>query len=106
MLINQINEYISSYQKFLSPLTLEELGALTHISISIFILLCLISLISVFYSDILIKYFKLEEKYTWIAKAIKIRRQFQQYYFLLNTILIVVALFAIIYINLIVLLHW
>lgn len=33
MLTNQINDFITSHQKFLSTLTLEELGALTYISI-------------------------------------------------------------------------
>lgn len=86
-----------------SSLNTHQLGAIGHIAASIFVLLCLFSLVSVFYGERLINYFNLENKYPKLAKYIQIRRKFQHYYFLLNVILIIIVLFYVIYINLTVL---
>jgi type I site-specific restriction endonuclease len=89
-------------QVYLSSLPIEKVGALGHILISLAILLSVLSLISVFYGDSLIKYYNLETKFPKLAKFIQLRRKFQQYYFTLNISLIVTALLLIIYVNLIV----
>lgn len=71
-----------SLQQLYSILNFEETLALTHLSGAITILLCLISLVTVFYSEKLIVYFKIEEKYPKIGKFIQLRRKFQNYYFI------------------------
>lgn len=51
----------------------------------------LISIVFVFYGDILIEKFQLEEKYPRLATIIKLRRKFQRYYLLLSILFILVA---------------
>jgi hypothetical protein len=105
LFVDQITKFISTYQDYLSTLTLMQTGALVHIILSIFILFCLFTIIGIFYGDILIKYFILEEKYPKLAKFIQIRRKFQQYYLLLNILLIFIALLSIIYVNILVFIY-
>jgi len=102
MFIDRINYFIIAYKKFLSTLTLIELGALCHIILSILILFCLYSLIAVFYGDSLIRYLRLEDRFPKLARFIQIRRKFQQYYFFLNICLIIITILYVIYVNLIV----
>jgi len=47
------------------------------------IISCLISIIFVFYGDILLKKFKIEEKFPNLAKIINLRLKFQRYYLIL-----------------------
>lgn len=94
-----IDSYISSYRDFLSTLTIEQTGALANIFCGIVIFFCLITLNSIFFSDILLTYFKLEEKYPKIARFIKIRRQFQKFYFIVNSLIILITILAVIFIN-------
>lgn len=77
----------------------DHLIAVGHISASVFVLLCLFSIVSVHYGDLLIKYFKLEDKFPRLAKYIRLRRLFQEYYFIFNVLLIVLILLYIIYMN-------
>jgi len=103
--INDIHNYLNLYKEYLTTLNIDQLYALSHISISIFILFCLWSIISLFYGNYLIKYFNLETKFPKLAKFIKIRQQFQLYNFIFNVILIMIALLLIIYINIFTLIY-
>ena len=94
-----IASHINSYKDFLSTLTLEQTGALANILCAMVILFCLITLISIFFSDILLTYFKIAEKYPKIGRIIKLRHQFQKFYFIWNSLLIFIAIFTIIFIN-------
>ncbi len=91
-LINDLNNIIHS-------LTIEQNLALISISASIFILVTMFSIISVFYGDYLINILNLERKYTKLAKIIQIRRKFRQYYLLLNILGIIIMTLIIITIN-------
>lgn len=101
--IDQITEFISLYQDWFNTLTLEQKGAMVHISSSVLILFLLSSIFTVFYSDLIIKYFNLSDKYPRLKKYIELRRTFQQYYFLFNFIAICIILLLLILINLYVL---
>jgi|SRR5882672_3044889 len=105
MFIDQINYFIIAYKNFLDTLTLMQKGAIAHISMSFFILFCLFSLIGIFYGDSLIRHLRLEDRFPKLARFIQIRRKFQQYYFFLNTLFIILALFTIIYINILVFIY-
>ena len=59
------------YQIFLSSLTFEQTVAIVNISGCIQIIISILSLMIVFYGNILIEHFKLEEKYPKIANFIK-----------------------------------
>src|SRR5207249_10432877 len=96
---------IENFQNYLSSLPLEKVGALGHILISLAILSSLVSVVFIFYGDSFILYYKIETKFPKLAKFIQLRRKFQHYYIVVNISMIVLALFLIIYVNLIVLLN-
>lgn len=100
---NYIFDIINQYSDFLNTLTVIQKGALGHLLAAIFLLFCFTTIITIFYGETLIKYFEIEKRFPKIARFIEIRRKFQQYYFLLNTCLILSTLFLIIYVNSVVL---
>jgi hypothetical protein len=100
---NYIFDIINLYSDFLNTLTVVQKGALGHLLAAIFLLFCFTTIITIFYGETLIKYFEIEKRFPKIARFIEIRRKFQQYYFLLNTCLILSTLFFIIYVNSVVL---
>lgn len=63
------------------------------------ILLSLISILSVFYSNFFIEYFKLEQRFPRLAKIIALRRKFQQYYLLFNISIIAGIILVEIYVS-------
>ena len=99
---NNKSQYLESLQSFFDGLNFEQNLAVVHISGSIFILISLFNIISIFYGDKLIIFFNLEKRFLKIAKFIQIRRKFQQYYLLINICLITIVLIIIIYINILV----
>jgi len=105
LFVDYVTKFISSYQDYLSTLTLMQTGALVHIIVSIFIFFCLFTIIGIFYGDTLIRYLNLEAKYPKLAKFIQLRRKFQQYYFFLNMLFIFIALSSIIYVNVLVFIY-
>jgi hypothetical protein len=101
--INTFKKLLEDWNNFISSLSIEQLGALAHFLATFLVLWCVFSIAIIVYSDILIKYFKLEEKYPKIAKFIKIRRMFQQFYLFFNFSLIIIISLAVIYVDCIVL---
>ena len=96
---DSISSFFENLSNFISHLTFEQLLAVAHISSSIFIFILLFNIISVIYSDFLLNYLKIEEKYPKLGRIIKIRRMYQQYYLILNILLIIITLMATIFIN-------
>ena len=90
---------IQNIQEFLSSLSLIQNLAIFNISIGTLILNALITIITIFYSDFLIDYFRLESKYPRIAKFIRLRKMFQDFNILVNIIVIVIVLMFIFYVN-------
>ena len=82
-----------------SPLNFEQHWARSHIFACILMLILIISIISIIYSDFLLNYFKIEEKFPRLGRIIKYRRLFQQYYLIINLLLIILTLLATIFIN-------
>jgi hypothetical protein len=95
------SQYLDSLQSIIDGFNYEQNLAMSNILGSMFIIFTLISIISIFYGDKLIIYFDLENRFPKIAKFIQIRRQFQQYYLLMNIGLIIIVLLLIIYVNII-----
>jgi hypothetical protein len=62
-------------------------------------LMCLFSIISIYYGDIVIKYLKLETKYPKLAKIINLRIKVLNFYMFNNFLLIVILLIILILIN-------
>ena len=94
-----IQNILENIKLLLSQLNFEQLLAISHIFSSIFILLCLVSIITIIYSDYLLNYLKIEEKYPRLGKIIRFRRAYQQYYLILNLLLIIITLLATMYID-------
>ena len=95
------SQYLDSLQNFFDSLNYQQNLAIVHISGSLFILITLINIISIFYGEKLIIFFDLENKFPKIAKFIQLRRKFQHYYLLINIALIFIVLIIIIFINII-----
>src|ERR1700723_962776 len=100
---NYIFDIINQYNDFLNTFNVVQKGSLGHLLAAIFILYCFTSILTIFYGETLIKYLEIEKRFPKIARFIEIRRKLQQYYFLLNTCLILSTLFLIIYVNSVVL---
>lgn len=93
-------EYMNSWNNFLSSLDVYQLGIVTHILCVIFILFCLSNIIIIIYSDFLITYLKIEDKFPKIGGFIRLRKKFQQYYLFLNFMLILFTLFGVLFVDL------
>ena len=87
---------------YLDSLTLLEESALIHLLIFTILLSCIITIISVFFGNELIKYFNLEEKYPRLGIFLRLRTKFQWYYLIFNILLMVYLCFLGIFINLLV----
>ena len=98
-LFDKITKFYIEYNNFIDGLTIHQLGSLFNLLAAIFISLCIISVIIIIYSDKLLKYFQIEEKYPRLAKLIILRRKLQNIYLLINLLLIIITLAIVIYIN-------
>lgn len=99
-LFNTILDFFNQFNTGLNELTLSQIGALSHLLASIFILLCLFSIIVIIYSDFLLNYLNIESKFPVLGKYIKIRKKFQRFYLFVNFLLIIITLLALIFVNL------
>lgn len=97
--IDTYKEILNEWYAYMSTLTLEQLGALAHLFSAFSILFSLISIITIVYSNMLLEFFKIEEKFPKLARYIRIRQKFQQYYLFLNFLIIILILLALIFIN-------
>lgn len=101
-LLDDIGNYYTLYQEFLSTLTIHQHEGLIHL-IFIFVLFILIfNLATIFYGESLIKYFELTKKFPKLAHLIQLRSKFQQYYFAINLILIIIILLVLTFVNIII----
>jgi hypothetical protein len=99
-LVEELQQLANSYWDWVHNLSIMQQFAISHILAAITILFSLSSLVTIFYSDFLIKHFNLESKFPRLAKYLSLRRTFQQYYFFLNTAIIIFFLGLVIVFNL------
>jgi hypothetical protein len=101
---SNITKFINDldFHNMFSGLNTLEIGAIVHISGSLFILFSLVSIISIIFGDELLLYFNLENKYPKLARFIQIRRKLRYYYLIWNFLLIILVLLTIIYVNLLI----
>lgn len=90
-LVNNIWESVENFNQWLSTITYEQNIAFINLSGTFVIFVTLFSIIAIFYGDRLINYLKLEERYPKIAKYIILRRKFQQFYLLINILIIFIV---------------
>ena len=98
-ILEQLNQYIIWYKKYLSTLNLEQVYALLHILLAGLIFILIYNLAIIYYSDLIINYLKIENKYPKFAKFVELRRKFQRYYFTFNLLLIIIVLITILWVN-------
>lgn len=98
--MNSLFDLFFNINANIQAMTLQQNLAFMHISGAIFLLFALFSLFTIFYGDYFLTKWNIEGKYPKLAIFIKIRRKFQNYYFLLNFLLSIFVLLTIIFINL------
>lgn len=96
---NVLYNLIKEYKEFLSTLSVYQLCMIINLSLSIFILTCLISILFAFYGNFFINKLSLETKYPKLSGIIRLRMKFQHYYIITNSLLIIIALFVMGYVN-------
>ena len=101
---NFLNMDIFNYiNQILDSLTIHQVLAIVNISAFTVILVNITSLLGVFFSEYLIQYFNLEDKYPKLGKLIKMRRTYYKYYYLLNTFIIFIMVILSLYCNILML---
>lgn len=96
---NPIWDWIHDFNIYLSTLSIYELCFLINILMSTFILSCLISILLSFYGSILIEKFNLESKFPRLSGLIKLRVKLLHSSVLINSLLIVIAVVFLLYLN-------
>jgi hypothetical protein len=76
-IVEQYNNFVQFFNDFLSTLTFEQHIPLINMLRLIIIFFSFISILTVIFTDYLIKYFNIESKYPKIAKFVQLRRKFQ-----------------------------
>ncbi len=102
---NEKNKFLSDFtglNDYLNSLSLLEVSALFHILGSLLILITAFNILSVFFSNEIIKFFNLESKYPKLAKFFQLRRLFQKYYLLWNISILFITCIATICIDMLV----
>ena len=104
------NHYLPELQNLFSFMVEGKLSvlqnlAMVHIIGALVILLSLYSLISVFFGNKIIDYFKLESRFPKLVKFIKLRQKFQVYYLAIDFAIITFILISEILLNLYLLLY-
>lgn len=102
---NFISKLITEFKDYLSTLSIEQLCILIDFLLITLVFSCLITILFAFYGNFLIDKFSLEEKYPKLSVIIKLRRKFQHYYIITNSLIIIFALLFMGYVNLFTLLN-
>ena len=100
-----LQDILNNYNQFFDSLTTFQKGALAHTLLCIFILGCLFDILVAYYSNQLIEYYNLENKYPKLAKYLQLRRKFQSYYIKFNILLIIIVVLFTLYVNVSILLY-
>lgn len=91
--------YLDNFRENISHLSNEQLFSLIHVLFFTALIIATFNLAAVFYGDSLIILLDIENRFPKLAKIIKLRRKFQQYYFGLNLIIIFSVLIVLLYFN-------
>jgi len=89
----------------LSQLSIEQLSALTNLTIAIVILICIFNIISVLFPNYLVTMFQLENKLQKLRYIFKLRRKFNRIYLIFCILMIISLTLVLIYINILILFY-
>ena len=101
-ILDNIFDQIENINNFIINLSLEQNLALVNFLGTFIIVITVINILFIFYSNKIIDYFKLETRYPKLAFYINLRRKFQEYYLLWNTFIIIIISILMSLINLLV----
>lgn len=93
------SDVFNNLLQFFQSLTVEQNLAVMNISASIFILLNMCSLLTVFFSEYLIKTYNIETRFPRIGRYIQLRRKFYKYYYTINSIVIIIISITTIFVS-------
>jgi uncharacterized membrane protein len=101
---NDVNKFLGNFNvedlyKYLDSLSVFKEHALLHIFILIALVLIVLNIVAVFFSNELLKYFDIEQKYPSLATFFKLRAKYQRYYLMWNCLLLIILCFLGIGIN-------
>lgn len=96
---SSITKIISDYKAYVATLNVYELCILMNLLVSTFIFVCLIDILFAFYGNYLIEKLSLEKKWPRLSGIIRLRIKLQHYSIIMNSLLIVLALIFIVYVN-------
>lgn len=85
---DDLSVYIDNFNEWMHSLNYEQNIALINLFGIFVIMTTLVSIITIFYGNLILDYFNLEQRYPKIAKIINLRRKFQQFYLMWNIIII------------------
>jgi predicted nuclease with TOPRIM domain len=91
-ILEELEKFRQDYYDWIHSLSLIKQGAVIHTIIFLILFIYLFSLITIYYSDSLLKYFKIEEKFPRLLRFIQLRRKFQQYYFFISILIMIIFL--------------
>jgi hypothetical protein len=89
--IFNIQDFFSNLNNYIMNLSYEQNLAFVNLSGIFVIMITLMSIVSIFYSNKLLNYFSLESHYPKFAKLILLRVKFQQYYLFINILIITIV---------------
>lgn len=94
---------LSILQTYLDSLGLIEVSAFFHISVLLLIMLITFNILTVFFSNEIIRYFSLKEKYPKLNSFFRLRQTYQRYYLMLNIIAMFIICLLVISLDLLIL---
>jgi hypothetical protein len=102
---NPIINLIKDFKEYLNSLSTMEICLIINITSSIFIITCVLSILFAISGNYLINKFSLEQKFPKLKTIIELRVKFQNYYVIINSIFILLAVLSLIFVNTITLLN-
>lgn len=94
---------LSILQTYLDSLGLIEVSAFFPISVLLLIMLITFNILTVFFSNEIIRYFSLKEKYPKLNSFFRLRQTYQRYYLMLNIIAMFIICLLVISLDLLIL---
>ena len=92
-------EFYNEYLSFIGTLDIVQKLALGQMIFYTVLLYNLFSLTIIIYGEMLLNYYKLEDKYPKLGGFIRLRRKFQQFYLFINLVSIALILLGLLYLN-------
>jgi hypothetical protein len=79
-IFGKYEHFLENFRNYLSTLSIEQTFSFLHIIFFITMILLVYNIAIIFYSDLIIKYLSIENRYPKFSRFIEIRRKFQRYY--------------------------